>query len=76
MVAGSPQLCPDMPIHQRTALIAAAPAKVLDRGPEMSVEATGMASTDLGLYVLARPFSDARRVHEIDDIARELEVLL
>jgi hypothetical protein len=35
-----------------------------------------MASTDLGLYVLDRPFSDALCVHEIDDIARELEVLL
>lgn len=69
-------LHPDMPIHQRTALIAAALAKVLDRGPEMSVEATGSAGTDLGVYVIAHPYSDGRVAHEIDDIARELEVLL
>lgn len=70
------QLHPDMPIHERTALIAAALAKVLDRGPQMSVEATGMASTDLGVYVISAPYSDTRTAYEIDDIARELEVLL
>ncbi|GHC22459.1 hypothetical protein GCM10007291_22400 [Gemmobacter nanjingensis] len=70
------QLRPDMPIHQRTALIAAALARVLDRGPEMSVEATGMASTDLGVFVIKNQWSDERVAHEIDDIARELEVLL
>ena len=70
------QLRPEMPIYERVALIAAALARVLDRGPEMSVEATGSASTDLGVYVIANPWSDARVAHEIDDIARELEVLL
>ena len=70
------QLRPDMPIHQRVALIAAALAKVLDRGPEMSVEATGSASTDLGVWVIKNPYDDSRVAHEIDDIARELEVLL
>lgn len=70
------QLRPEMPIYERVALIAAALARVLDRGPAMSVEATGSASTDLGVYVIANPWSDARVAHEIDDIARELEVLL
>lgn len=70
------QLHPEMPIHQRIAMIAEALAKVLDRGPEMSVEATGSASTDLGLYVIKRPYSDERVAHELDDIARELEILL
>ncbi|MFE3838860.1 hypothetical protein [Pseudogemmobacter sonorensis] len=52
-------------------------AKVLDRGPEMSVESsTGPAASDLGVWVIARPYDDSRRVFEIDDIARELEVLL
>lgn len=69
-------LHPDMPIHERQALIAAALAKVLDRGPEMSVEATGPACTDLGVWVIKNPYDDSRVAHEIDDIARELEVLL
>lgn len=70
------QLRTDMPIYERVAIIAAALAQVLNRGPEMSVEATGSASTDLGVYVVANPWSDARVAHELDDIARELEVLL
>lgn len=70
------QLHPDMPIHQRCALIAAALAKVLDRGPEMSVEATGPSGSDLGVWVIKNPYDDSRVAHEIDDIARELEVLL
>lgn len=70
------QLRPDMEIHQRVALIAAALAKVLDRGPEMSVESTGSAPPGLGVYVIRRPYDDSRVAHEIDDIARELEVLL
>lgn len=69
-------LRPDMPIHERQALIAAALAKVLDRGPEMSVEATGSGCTDLGVWVIKNPYDDSRVAHEIDDIARELEVLL
>lgn len=70
------QLRPDMEIHQRVALIAAALAQVLDRGPEMSVESTGPACTDLGVWVIKNPCDDSRVAHEIDDIARELEVLL
>ncbi|MBZ4023153.1 hypothetical protein CKO11_11855 [Rhodobacter sp. TJ_12] len=70
------QLRPDTPAHERTSLIAAALAKVLDRGPEMSVEATGPAASDLGLYVIAAPYDDARKVHDIDQIAREMELLL
>lgn len=70
------QLHPEMDSHRRVALIAAALAKVLDRGPEMSVEATGPGGTDLGVYVINNPYDDSRIVHEIDDIARELEVLV
>lgn len=70
------QLHPEMPVYQRIAMIAEALAKALNRGPEMSVEATGSASNDLGLYVIKRPWSDERVAHELHDIARELEVLL
>ncbi|WP_263298464.1 hypothetical protein [Rhodobacter sp. TJ_12] len=42
----------------------------------MSVEATGPAASDLGLYVIAAPYDDARKVHDIDQIAREMELLL
>lgn len=70
------QLRPDMPIFQRRALIAEALAKVLDRGPEMSVEATGPSGTDLGVWVSSGCYTDVRVAFEIDDIARELEVLL
>ena len=66
----------NMSIHQRIAVIAEALARVLDRGPWFSVEATGPACTDLGLYVLSQPFSDARVCLDIDVIARELEALL
>lgn len=68
------QLHPDMPIHQRVTLIAEALTRVLDRGPEMSVEATGECS--MGVWIIRRPHDDSRVAHEIDDIARELEVLL
>lgn len=47
---------------------------MLDRGPEMSVEPTGPG--ELGVYVIRRPYDDSRVAHEIDDIARELEMLL
>jgi len=64
------------PIFRRQQILVEALAKVLNRGPEMSVEATGSACTDFGVYVIANPWSDERVAHEIDDIARELEVLL
>ena len=70
-----PQLSPDMPIWKRIELIAEALAKVLDRGLEMSVEATGSSAGDLAVYV-SSPFDDGRVAHPIDAIARELEVLL
>lgn len=69
-------LSPDMTIHQRVAVIAEALARVLDRHPVISVEATGPASTDLGIYVLSEAYSDARTCIEIDDLAREMEALL
>ena len=65
-----------MPIHLRHAIIAEALAKVLDRGAEMSVESTGNGATDLGVYVIREPYNYSRVAHEIDDIAREMEVLL
>lgn len=69
-----PQLCPDMPIYERISIISEALAKVLDRGPEMSVEPTGEGS--MGVYVIRRPYDDSRVAHEIEAIARELELLL
>lgn len=71
-----PQLSPDMPIWKRIELIAEALAKVLDRGPEMSVEANVSCAGDLAVYVIREPFDDGRVAHPIDAIARELEVLL
>lgn len=68
------KLHPGMPIHQRTSLIADALARVLDRGPEMSVEPTDQCS--FGVWVIRRPYDDSRVAHEIDTIARELEMLL
>ncbi|TKD12919.1 hypothetical protein FBT96_20055 [Rhodobacter capsulatus] len=70
------KLHPDLPIHQRIALIAEALAVVLDRGPEMAVEHTGPYPGNLGVYVIGEPYDDSRVVHQIDNIARELEVLL
>lgn len=70
------QLHPDMPIPTRVALIAEALEKVLDRGPEMAVEGTGPTGCDLGVFVIKNPWSDERVAHMIDDLARELEVLL
>ena len=70
------RLAPDLPIHQRIAIISEALAQVLDRGPEMSVEATGPAASDLGVYVIRRPYDESRVAHELDQIAREMEVLL
>lgn len=70
------QLRPDMPIIQRRALIAEALAKVLNRGPEMSVEGTGASCSDLAVWVHSGCYTDVRVAFEIDDIARDLEVLL
>ncbi|NEX47624.1 hypothetical protein [Pseudotabrizicola algicola] len=72
----SARLQPDLPLHQRIAIIEAALERALDRGPEMSVEAHGPNASDLSVYVIARPFDDARVAHDLHDIARELEVLL
>lgn len=72
----SAKLHPDMPIHQRIALIAEALAVVLNRGGEMEVAQTGPYPGNLGVYVIAQPYDDSRKVHQIDDLAREMEVLL
>lgn len=69
------QLTPDMPIFERVQIIRDALAKVLDRGPEMSVEGNG-PSTDLAVLVIDKPFSDGRVAHDLHEIAIELEVLL
>lgn len=72
----SVRLHPDLPMRQRIAIIEAALERALDRGPEMSVEGHGPNAGDLSLYVIARPFDDARVAHELHDIAKELELLL
>lgn len=69
-------LTPEMSIYERTSVIEDALAKVLDRGPEMSVEASGSSSRDLAVYVIEKPYSDTRVGHELSDLARELELLL
>lgn len=70
------KLTPDMPIHQRVQIIRDALAKVLNRGPEMSVESSGPSWNDLAVWVVENPWSDNRVGHDLDEIARELEALL
>ena len=68
-------LHPDMPIHQRVSVISDALAKVLDRAPLMEVEGTGNGE---GLFVWVRGPGEGRMDSSIyiEDLARELEVLL
>lgn len=69
------QLHADMPIHRRIEIIESALEKVLDRGPEMSVEPGGEPGT-LFVWVIEKPHSYTRTGYSLRDIARELEVLL
>lgn len=60
---------------QRVQMIEEALEKVLDRGPEMSVEAF-QAGHPMHVWVVAKPFSDERTGFDLNQIARELEALL
>lgn len=65
----------DQSIPERVATLEAALEKVLDRGPEMSVEPGGEAGT-MFVWVIEKPHQETRVAHSLYDIARELEVLL
>ena len=69
-------LKPDMSIMERIAVIEDALAKVLDRGPEMSVEASEQSGSDMAVWVIEKPYSDVRVGHDLYRIARELELML
>lgn len=62
-------------ITQRIQMLEDALEKVLDRGPEMSVEIYGPGEP-MHVYVISSPWSDSRTAFDINQIARELEVLL
>ena len=69
------KLKPDMSIIQRQSVLEDALAQLLNRGPEMSVEPGGEPGT-LFAWVIEAPHSNTRTGISIDDLARELEVLL
>lgn len=60
---------------QRIQMLEEALEKVLDRGPEMSVEGF-MSGEPMHVWVIESPHSDTRVAHSLHDIARELEALL
>lgn len=60
---------------QRVQMIEEALEKVLDRGPEMSVESFA-SGEPMHVFVVSRPWSDERTAYDIHQIARELEALL
>lgn len=63
-------------LFQRVQMLEEALEKVLNRGPEMSVEPYGPGEP-MHVYVIADSWGDGnRRAHSLHDIARELEVLL
>ncbi|MDP0929036.1 hypothetical protein Q0601_17765 [Paracoccus onubensis] len=62
-------------IAERIRMIEEALKKVLDRGPEMSVEPFA-AGEAMHLWVIATPYDDSRTGYSLHTIARELEVLL
>lgn len=65
----------DAGIAQRIQMLEEALEKVLDRGPEMSVE--GFAPGEaMHVFVIEAPHSDTRTGYDLHQIARELEVLL
>ncbi len=65
---------PDMPIHQRIAIISEALTVVLNRDICMAVETS--VETGPGLYVSDGQYDGVRVRYSIEQIARELEVLL
>lgn len=68
-------LTSEMSIAARIALLEEALAVVLDRGPQMNVEACEPPG-ELAVWVIDRPFDDSRVAFPLYQIARELEVLL
>lgn len=60
---------------QRVQLIEEALEKVLDRGPEMSVEPFGNGEP-MHVFVLHRPYDDSRTAYSLHQLAKELEALL
>ena len=60
---------------QHILIIEEALEKVLDRGPEMSVESFA-SGEPMHVFVVSRPWSDERTAYDIHQIARELEALL
>jgi len=66
---------PDMPIHERIQMLENALAKVLNRGGNMEVEPYGEPGT-LAVYVLRKPWSNARDSYSLYTLAREMELLL
>ncbi len=69
------KLHPEMPIHQRIALIAEALAVVLNRGPLMEIGGTGNGDGQF-VWVRGPGEKDMDTGIHVDEIARELEVLL
>ena len=63
-------------LAERRGIIAEALEKVLDRGPEMSVEAYAPGEA-MHVYVIANPWGDGMRTaYSLHTIAREMEALL
>lgn len=62
-------------IPERIRIIEEALEKVLDRGPEMSVEPGGDPGT-MFVWVIENPYSHTRIGISLYDLAKELEVLL
>lgn len=62
-------------ISQRVQMLEEALEKVLDRGPEMSVEPFRNGEP-MHVFVISSPWSDNRTAHCLHQIARELEALL
>jgi len=60
---------------QRVQMLEEALEKVLDRGPEMSVESAG-AGEPMHVFVISQPFRDERTGFDLHQIARELAALL
>jgi hypothetical protein len=69
-------LRPDMTIYQRVEVIEEALAKVLNRDSTMSVEQTGPAYRDRGVWVIEDHHSERRVAHDLYQLALEMERLL
>ncbi len=69
------KLTDDQTIPKRVEIIEGALAKVLDRDDSMQVEA-GDDHVSLYVWVIKSPWSDERIGFSLNEIARELEVLL